>query len=339
MNPKIKKSSKSQPKKQTSMKKTTTQISTVSPHKLFLHPFLGKYGICKPTDFEISQLSKYDLKPGQVIATDDKKVIYNWEGVLQAKQLKLKEIEVVTISGLSEDEVIQITSFKNIRKKLSRKQTAELIVDLREHLTENPTGIKWKEDIPGNKTDEKIAFLLDCSYGTVFSLHDIYKYDTSLLDKIDADELSLTEALEEIQKIKNKLKSKDERNDSEEGNEGEPTNELSPTNGTPKTPKVNEQNEHNTETAINEKWRYAGEKQMVECEAIASITVRYVSGRTEELKITNKTACLSSNPVEVLKYNGGRFHPRDNSSFHCFTNTNGRTGIEFITWNIEKKAA
>jgi hypothetical protein len=318
------------------MKTTTIVIKDIAVNDLTANPFLVKYGIHKLSDFEVKQLKRYNLPPGQVIATADNSVLYNWEAIEHAKKVGMKKIAVAVIEGLDEDDVIQIVSVKNMRKKLSRYQLAELIIELRAYLDENPSGKAWKDEIPGNNVIEKVAFLLGYSYGMTASIQKIYKYNPGLLKKIDEGEMTFTQADElssppkKAATVNNVMPPACE--EGEEDSAGEEENGSTSTPDSVATPE---------ETSKPDQWRFAGEKQTVPCEEIASVEIVYKSGRKIALNVTNRSAegSIDGKKTRQLQYSGGKFHPVDQSEFHVISTEHDKAGFQFISWNTEAMAA
>ncbi|MEZ5018106.1 MAG: hypothetical protein R2800_13690 [Flavipsychrobacter sp.] len=335
----------------------TTSTKSVKIQDLKVSEFLAKYGMSIVDDFIINQLKKFGLGVGQVIVTKDNLVIHNAEALKEAKKLNLKEIIVTVINELDTDEIIQVTSFKNIGKKISRRSIAELILVLREYITDNRKGIKWAKEIPGSKPNEKIAYLLGVSYGKIFSILDMYKYNTDLLDEIDAGDKTIREAEEEIKEIKKKL-SQDDAGSGNSDNSCDDITEESPADAesddTDNQEQAIEESEDRTSEPSKEddttnvqinrktKWMYSGEKDMKPCENISGITVTYESGRIEEVSISNGVACLKSDGVKVREYSykQGLLHEYDGSEIHCInTNDYNHTIQLIITNNNNNKAA
>ena len=327
------------------MNTSTIVIKKIAVHNLTANPFLSKYGVHKLSQFEIKQLVKFNLPPGQVIATENNSVLFNMEAVEHAIKTGLKEIDVVVIEGLDEDEVIQVISLKNMRKKLSRYRLAELIVELRAYLDENPSGKAWRDEIPGAKVIEKVAFLLGYSYGMTTSILKIYKYNSGLLKKIDDGEMTFTEAdaLSSPQK------------------DAAPVNEVVPASCAGVVTPIEEvfKQVHEVDEPVNipgsvpsapdvqpgtsepDKWRFAGEKQAVPCEDIESVTIVYKSGRKIEFNNTdgNVEGSIGGKKTRALQYSGGKLHPVDQSEFHVISTEHDKAGFQLITWNTDAMAA
>src|SRR5690606_38106534 len=106
-----------------------TSIRNIKISKLTINPFLSKYGIHKLSAFEIQELKRFDIPVGQVLATEDNSVLFNWDAVEEANKRGMKEVAITVIEGIDADESIQVISLKNMRRKLSRYQQAELIVE------------------------------------------------------------------------------------------------------------------------------------------------------------------------------------------------------------------
>ncbi|MCB0539352.1 MAG: hypothetical protein KDE33_17690 [Bacteroidetes bacterium] len=340
----------------------TTSKRWVKVKDLKVSDFLAKYGMSIVDDFIIRQLKKFGLGVGQVIVTKDNLVIHNAEALKEAKKLNLKEIDVIVINELDTDEIIQVTSFKNIGKKISRRSIAELILVLQEYITDNNKGIEWAKEVPGSKPNEKIGYLLGVSYGKIYSILDMYKYNTDLLDEIDAGDKKIGEAEEEIKEIKKKLSEEDsgsedsgnacngtqEDNSTDIGADDmvgqENKNEKSEEESEDDAPDSTSKEDNTTSVRVNRKtkWMYAGEKDMKPCRKISGITVRYESGKTEQIDISNGIACLKKNGIEVRKYNykTGIYHKYDGSEFHCMNTENYNQTIQLIfTNNQNNKAA
>ncbi len=248
------------------MKKTNYIVSakTMQVATLKQAGMLKQYGIDKPSDFEIAQLSKFGLTDylKGVVVTGTGIVFCNYELVLIAKSEGIKEIEVTVIENLADDEIPQVICATNVRKRLTKKSLADLIVDYRDYLTKNETGKVWADEVPGNSIDAKIGTIVGYSYGMINGYLSIYNNHPEFLGMIDAGEMSYTGALQIIKE------------------ENQPTCATGNGTGNPTTPVVPKAPKHN----------YAGERNMVPCEAIGSIQIRYEDGRTIDLIMAGSNA-------------------------------------------------
>jgi len=319
-------------------KNYTTRVSKVKVSDLKVSPYLQKYGVSTVPDFVTKQMKKFNLKPDQIIATKDNIVLYNAEGLEQAKQLNLKEVDVVIIDGLEEDELIQVTAFKNMGKKVKRRVIAEVIRELEEYMTNDEKGKVWKDEVPGSRINDKISFLIGKSYGSVYSIREMYKYNTDLLDKIDNGSITIKEAEEEIAMLKKN--EEDELNGDGNGEENENHSESEEDNA----------DETSGETDVKGKKkprRLAGERNMVECEPLVGIELTYKSGRKSFIAADGSQACLESDGIVVrdYKYESHLFHPEDNSEIHTFITDKDKNSIQVsivnrdINSNLNNKAA
>ena len=278
------------------MKKTNYTIGTqmMSAANLKQAIMLKKYGIDKPSEFEIGQLSKLGLTDHLkgVVATDTGVVLCNWDMVQIAKAAGIDEIEVIVIEGLTEDEIPQVIAVKNIRKGLSKKATANLIVEYRDYLTKNETGKAWADEVPGDSTDAKIGTLIGYSYGMINGYQSIYKNHPEFLDMIDDGDMSYTYALQIV---------KDENQPAPTGDEMD---------NTPIVPVKTKAPKHN----------YAGERNMVACEPVESIQIRYADGKTIDVVINgengsghlcDKAIEMSYTPKKEAFDGGAEFHRLD----------------------------
>lgn len=305
-------------------KKYATRVIKVKVSDLKVSPYLQKYGISTIPDFVTKQMKKFDLKPSQIIVTKDNTVIHNVEALEQAKQLNLKEVDAVIIDGLEEDELIQVTAFKNMGKTVKRRVIAEVIQELDEYMTNDEKGKIWKDEIPGSRICDKISFLIGKSYGSVYSIREMYKYNTDLLDKIDERAITIKEAEEEIAILKHKL-------------EGE-------LNGNGNTDdEDNKDDEERGEKEVKRKTkprRLAGERNMVECEPLVGIELTYKSGRKSFIAADGSHACLECNGIVVrdYKYESYLFHPEDNSEIHTFVTDKDKNSFQVSIVNLDNNS-
>ena len=290
------------------MKKTNYQVSSKTMQVAILKQaaMLKKYGINKPSEFEIAQLSKLGLTNhlNGVVVTSTGIVLCNWELVLIAKTAKVREITVTVIEDLKEDEIPQVIAVANIRKRLSKKVLGDLIVDYRDYLTKNEYGIAWAKEVPGDSTDAKIGAILSYSYGMINGYQKIYKYQPDYLKMMDNGEMSFTEAIKLI----------DAENALENGN-------------------VNIDNPAVPKKVAAPKHNYAGERNMEACTPMESIQIKYADGRTIDFAIEGNSAIgqLFNMPIkptytpkkEVFK-GGAEYHRLD------FTNNDKACFIELV---------
>ena len=285
------------------MKKTTYQVNSkmMPVANLKQAAMLKKYGIGKPSDFETEHFKRFGLTNHLkgVVVTVTGLVLCNWELVQIAKAAKVKEIEVVVIEGLLDDEIMQVVAVSNVRKRISKKALAELIIDIRDYLTKNEIGIAWAIDVPGESTDAKIGTLIGYSYGMVNGYQKIYKHHPEFLGMMDKEELCYTEAMKRI---------KDESNSKE-------SETCSPGDGGPVVPIALKAPKNN----------YAGEANMVPCEPMESIQIRYSNGRTVDILIdgTKGVGSLFDKNIEVSYsakmetcQGGAEFHRLDSSIYN-----------------------
>ncbi|PQJ09601.1 hypothetical protein CJD36_016815 [Flavipsychrobacter stenotrophus] len=291
------------------MKKTnyTINVKMMPVNQLKQAAMLKRYGIDKPSEFEIDQLGRFGLTEHLkgVVITATGVVLCNWEFVQVAKAAKIKEIEVTTIENLLDDEIPQVVSLMNVRKRLTKKALANLIIDYRDYLTKNETGITWACDVPGDSTDAKIGKLIGYSYGMVNGYQKIYKYHPEFLGMIDKDEMSYTEALKAIKEENNPPSLPCET----------PGNDVPPAPTASKAPKNN----------------YAGERNMVECEAMESIQIRYASGKTVDVIIEGSAALcqLFGKEIEVA-YTSRKEAFEGGAEFHRLDAAGNLYNIELV---------
>lgn len=327
------------------IKKFTTRVMKVKVNELKVSSYLKNYGIATMPDFIINQMKKFDLKPDQIIVTKDNIVIHNAEALEQAKKLKLKEVEVTVINELEEDEIIQVTTFKNMDKKVKRRDVAEIIQELVDYMTNDKKGKIWKDEIPGSRINDKVSFLIGKSYGTVYSIREIYKYNTDLLDKIDNGTITIKEAEEEIERLKMNMQAElygngnndGERNESVLDNEHEGCSNCN-----------NENNGDKDDAKVKKKPnRLAGEKNMVECEPLVAIQFIYKSGKSNYLIADGSQACLECDGIVIRDYiyESHLIHPDDGSEIHTFVTEKDKNLIQLSIVNrggityVNKKAA
>lgn len=312
------------------------ELKEVNLTDLNIHPFLKRYGLGKITDFELKQISRLNLPPGEIIVSATNLVLSNWEAVEIARKQKLKKVIVVMVKGIDDDEFIQVSSLKNMRRRLSRYMQAELIIELREYLSNNPYGKIWKDEIPGDCIPKKIGTLIGYSYGMINQIERIYKYNAGLLQQIDDGELTISQAIKNLPSMKDaedmpegneNNETKSNESDEEEGEGGEPSDEPKP-----KLPIVK---------GSGPRSGFAGQKQMVECEPISGIKITYASGKTLDLSIVEGIASgtLAGKEMVDLIYSSPLFHPIDNSEFHVLSDESGKAGLQIAFWNIESLAA
>lgn len=346
------------------MTKTKLSITEVVIKNLYAHPFLEKYGLSKITDFEIAQMAKFDIPVGQVIATKDNAVIHGWDEVLTAKKMGNKSISVLTID-IDADMVIQVTSMKNMRRKLSRIQQAELIVELRHYMNHNEKGVAWKDEIPGDEINKKIGFLIGYSYGMTNQLERIYKYDSGLLNRVDEGEMSLTEAISLLPKIRTQASpvvnagiaasstGTDHGKDPASGSSSHipavvPVDDIDTddpiVSGVCGDCIIDPAPETSTgilPTKVKvEEWDFAGEKKTSPCESIEEIVIRFASGK--EIKLQAGNDCVAGSvfgkEANNITYGGGKRHTVDNSEFHVFKSTQN-SHLQVIIYNGDHLAA
>lgn len=337
-------------------KEFTSIVKEAKVSDCTVYPYLLKYGVTTIPDFVRRQMEKFDIKPNQIIATEKLMIIHNVEAYNLAKRMNQEKIEIVIIKGLEEDELMQVTATMNFNKKMKRKDVAEVIQDLKDYMTNNEKGKIWKDEIPGERILDKIGELTDRSYGIVYSISEMYKYNADLLDKIDSGDIKIQEAEEKIKAIKEKLSgskpkpeksgnlcdeniedNSEEMKNVDDGQEN--TEEESEDDDSDSTSKKS--NSSSVRVNRKTKWMYAGEKDMKPCRKISGITIRYESGKTEEITISNGIACLSKYGVEVRKYNykEGIYHLYDGSEFHCMNTENYAQTIQVIFTNNQRNKA
>lgn len=295
------------------MKKVNYSISkkTMTVVTLKQAEMLKKYGIEKPSEFEIAQLNKFGLTEhlDGIIVTETGIVLCNWEAVMIAKTTGIEEIEVVSIDNLTEEEIPQVIAIKNIRKKLSKKKLGELIIEYREYLTNTDLGKSWSKEIPGNSTDEKIGELLGYSYGMINGYQAIYNSHPEYLEMMDAGTLNFTRAMELLKQEKTK-------NNPVEPKIGEPdVTEIVPKKNKGATPKYD----------------YAGERNMVPCDPVSSIQIVYANGKKLELIIDRNIAIVEClNKDLKASYKGVKENFEGGSEFHKLLFSDQKQFIELV---------
>ncbi len=342
------------------MKKITANKTTVKTTDLTMNPFLAKYGKTKITDFEVGQYIKFSLPPGDVICTTNKDVLHNFEAVETAMRMGLKEMEV-TMLDIDSDAAIQVISFKNMRRRLSRLQQAELIASLRKYMNETEAGKIWKEEVPGEEINRKIGFLVGYSYGMINQLERIYKYNPDLLSKIDDGDMTFTEALESLPKVRKpdiQVNTSELTTESKADTTPAPSHVESEVDGSDTTEEI----AISTDTAgiecescqtdviaadgikpakvETDDWDFAGQKQTVPCESIQELVIRFASGKEMKLQADNGSisAEIFGKGTGNIKYGGGIQHNVDGSQFHVFKGPDN-SQIQVIIYNSDNLAA
>ncbi len=130
------------------------------------------------------------------VVTEDNFVITHAIDVLAAKQIGIENIEVVVLKNVDEAQVIRFISFKEVVKHGKNKVAlSKAVTLLTHHLTKNEAGKEWAKTIPGSKTRQKIANTLGVSDGTIQGIMALAKKNPEALAKIDAGEMTNSEAL------------------------------------------------------------------------------------------------------------------------------------------------
>ncbi len=342
------------------MKKIIVTKTTVKITDFTMNPFLAKYGKTKITDFEVGQYIKFNLPPGDVICTKNKDVLHNYEAVETAKRMGLKEMEV-TMLDIDTDAAIQVICFKNMRRRLSRLQQAELIAELRKYMNETEAGRIWKEEVPGEEINKKIGFLVGYSYGMINQLERIYKYNHDLLSRIDDGEITFAQALESLPKVRKP-----------DIQVNEPKSIIAPSVDSTVQPMTtepdiqtdtivdSEANNNGTAGATCEDcitdavtpdgikpvkvetdgWDFAGQKHTVPCEGIQELVIRFSSGKEIKLQAGNGSisAEIFGKDTGSIVYGGGIRHSVDGSQFHIFKGPDN-SQIQVIIYNSDNLAA
>lgn len=332
------------------MKQITATKTTITIKDLTIHPFLAKYGITEITDFEAAQYKKFSLPPGDVICTKNNDVLYNYEAVETARKIGLKTLDV-TVLDIDTDTVIQVVSFKNMRRRLSRRQQAELIVELRKYMDETKAGKEWKKEIDGDEINKKIGFLVGYSYGMVNQLERIYKYNPDLLIKIDNGKMTFTEAANALPKPpKQKENAPDKQPGTKQPNP--PTNNTNqagdtlsshgePTKGASKPTENCTTDEGIAPQKVNtENWDLAGERNTEPCEDIKELVIKFASGKEVKLVVQDRNvdAKIFGKSTSDVQYQGGKQHKVDGTKYHLFKSAQD-SQIQIVFYNDENLAA
>lgn len=337
-------------------------IEEAAIKNLYVHPFLEKYGISKITDFEIAQMLKFDLPAGQVIMTKDNAVIHGWDEVSIMKKMGKKTLTVLVLD-IDADMVIQITSMKNMRRRLSRIQQAELIVELRHYMTTNEKGIVWKEEVPGDEINKKMGFLTGYSYGMINQLERIYKYNSELLHDIDEGLLTFTEAAGMLPKTRSKaiplgnvdaeslkmstdIQREELHTPSIQITEDENEAEKQSGGTVVECQDCIVESENDAVTGIlpvkvkTDGWNFAGEKKTEPCESIEELVVRFASGK--EIKLFSDNGKVNGSvfgkAASTIEYGGGIRHTVDGTEFHVFKSLIN-SHLQVIIYNADNLAA
>ncbi|WP_276131930.1 hypothetical protein [Polluticoccus soli] len=173
------------------------------------HPFYELMQIVGTDVYEIGTYRHFGLSD-QVLATKDGRVLSNWVYVEVAHKMGLEEIEVVVIDDVDEEDILRLINLYGRRlKKL--KYAVAVCGQYIEDFWDEGKGKSFYDEIPGNNSRDKIAYLLGVSVGTYSSICRIYKHDPELLEKVDRGEVTNEYALNlanqaEVKDANNKLK-------------------------------------------------------------------------------------------------------------------------------------
>ena len=291
------------------MKKTnyTINVKMMPVSNLKQAAMLKKYGIDKPSEFEITQLQKFGLTDHLkgIVATENGTVLCNWELVLIAQAAGIADIEVIIVNGLAENEIIQVIAVKNIRKKLLKTALVDLILDYRDYLTKDDAGVEWAKEIPGNSTDARIGTIVGYSYGMINGYQTINKLHPEFIEMMDKGEMTYTRAIEIINSEK----------------VCDPT--LKPGDD-PITPKPVKAVKHH----------YAGEKNMVPCVPVESIQIRYADGRVWNVEVSGEKAINKIADLLVeTNYSSKKESFKGGAEFHRLDSSDNNFSMELVIRN------
>lgn len=321
------------------------------------HPLLKKFGIGSLSQFEIDLYSKYGIPAELIIVNNNDEVISNWEYVEAAA---VKEI-LVFVLDISDDDLLLVLATKNIRKKLKPSGRIQLVVSLKNYLTETENGKEVSISLGGVAARDNIATILNCSPSTIQTDLTIYQYAFDMISELDEEKCKMYEAHEVAKANMDKLNRKEADagvgsnaipQQDAKSEEAEIPNDRPVTfkNARPEpveislTNNIKDEESDNiggtsTETVLPDETsklfktdlpdefpltaQLAGSKKFVPCQPIVGITVRYADGR-EYVKNFDTSYVMESKKA-----------PDDNAAeFHQFYNKTNQAFIQINLQNI-----
>lgn len=154
------------------------------------HPLLKKFGIGPLSQFESDLYSKYGVPNELIIVNNNGEVISNWEYVESASS---KELEVCVLD-VSDDDLLLVLATKNIRKKLKPSGRIQLVVSLKNYLTETDNGQELSVSLGGAAARDNIATILNCGPSTIQTDLTIYQYAFDMISELDMNKCTMAEA-------------------------------------------------------------------------------------------------------------------------------------------------
>jgi hypothetical protein len=289
------------------MKNNNSKMVNKQVSGLKQHPLLKKLGIESLSKFEMDVNNRFNIPNELIIVTKDNEVISNWEFV---EASSTEDINVCELD-ISKEELILVLATKNLRKKLNTSGRVALELELQAYLTETASGKKLSETLQGSNTMEKIAKMLDCSYGTVEKDFAIYKHAPDLIKELDNGAYSLTGAYEVAKSNRAKVEEVEAGLGKHEGGNEKESSTLPEVSSKAKTVKA-----ENSFPIIQE---FAGAKIFKACQAISGITIRYADG-TEFTKQFDASYLMESKREDGA--HGAEFHQVFNEGTQAFLQLN-----------------
>lgn len=124
-------------------------------------------------------------------------VVSNYELVQKAHEEKAKEIELLVVDCPFNDAPRVYNLQNSFSKSEDMRETFKLIVYLKNHMQTTEEGKRWKRDLPGKYTRDKLALLLGYKEGsTITKIIAMGIYAPSLLDSYVKGDITFEEAYE-----------------------------------------------------------------------------------------------------------------------------------------------
>ncbi|WP_291128060.1 hypothetical protein [Flavobacterium sp. UBA7682] len=317
------------------------------------HPLLKKFGIGSLSQFEIDLYSKYGIPAELIIVNSNDEVISNWEYVEAAAT---KEIKVFVLD-VSDDDLLLVLATKNIRKKLKPSGRIQLIISLKNYLTETDNGKELSISLGGASARDNIATILNCGPSTIQTDLTIYQYAFDMISELDEEKCKMYEAHEVAKANMEKLNKKEAdagvgsnsipQQDAKSEEAEIPNNmpsvlknaapepveisiadksddtESEDIDGTPTHTLLPDETSKLFKTDLPNEFpltaQLAGSKKFVPCQPIVGITVRYADGR-EYIKEFDESYVMESK--KAPDDNAAEFHQIYNPSNQAFIQIN-----------------
>lgn len=155
-------------------KKEVIPLDLLKPN--FIHEKL-KFSVDEYYAKEAARFNFYQCP----VVTDDNVVLSNYNEVLAARANKIKEIEVIRVTGLEKDNWLRFISHDAFFKNLDYPERYALIIELQAYLKENKRGIEWANELEGD-INEKIARVINYHKESVKLLKRIGSKDPRILE-------------------------------------------------------------------------------------------------------------------------------------------------------------